>query len=62
MIIFIHGLSGEIWCWSLLELKKYENKMKIRAGAKGNQEQNDDEEKYPSQDKLCSKGELFTRA
>ena len=36
--------------------------MKIRAGAKGNQEQNDDDEKYPSQDKLCSKGELFTRA
>lgn len=30
--------------------------MKIRAGAKGNQEQNDDEEKYPSQDKLFSKG------
>lgn len=30
--------------------------MKIRAGAKGNKEQNDDEEKYPSQDKLCSKG------
>lgn len=30
--------------------------MKIRAGGEGNQEQNDDEEKYPSQDKLCSKG------
>ena len=41
---------------SLLELKKYENKMKIRACGEGNQEQNDDEEKYPSQDKLCSKG------
>ena len=36
--------------------------MKIRAGAKGNQEQNDGEEKYPAQDKLFSKGELFIRA
>lgn len=29
--------------------------MKIRAGAEGNQEQHDDEEKYLSQDKLCSR-------
>lgn len=30
--------------------------MKVQAGAEGNQEQNDDEEKYPSQDKSSSKG------
>lgn len=34
--------------------------MKIRAGAEGNQEQNDDEEKYPSQDKNYGQRVILT--